>query len=218
MNGDTNWILIFTALASIFSFLALLTEYYYRVHRPRAKDKEEKRDKIYKPLRKDLDALVESVRAREPFSPPFNWKTVEGDVSSQLFGRLQKLFEEETGNYHKWLKHNQDFIRFEGYFYLKSQLPKLEKEFKSLGVGGLEFELHKSIVAPLLEGEKITLRWLEDNSPELHENLMKCESHKKLKRLLDYLNEENPCIVAFRKAEQDLLQSAKELKCDLKSF
>ena len=216
MNGNIG--LVFTALLAIFGFFGLLMEYYYRVHRPREKDKKQKRNEVYKPLLKDVDVLIESVRVKEPFSPPFNWKTVEGKVSSQLFRRLQKLFQEKADNYYKWLEHNRNFIRFKGYFYLKSHLPELEEEFKNLGFGGLEFQLYESIVMPLLESEKITLRWLEDNRPELHENLMKCQSYKKLKRLLDYLNKENPCIVPFRKAEQDLLQSAKELKNELKSF
>lgn len=216
MNGNIG--LVSTALLAIFGFFGLLMEYYYRVHRPREKDKKQKRNEIYKPLLKDVDVLIASVRVKEPFSAPFNWKTVEGKVSSQLFRRLQKLFQEKADNYYKWLQHNKDFIRFKGYFFLNFQLSELQEEFHSLGVGGLEYDLYNSIVTPILKGKKITLKWIEDNNPKLHENLMKCQSYKKLKRLLDYLNEENPCIVPFRKAEQDLLQSAKELKNELKSF
>lgn len=190
--------------------------YYYRVYRTRAKDKEQKRNEIYKPLLKDIDALIESVRVKKLFGPPFNWKTVEDKVSTQLYGRLQKLFQEKVDNYHQWLEHNQNFIRFKGYFYLKSHLPELEEEFKSLGFGGLEFQLYESIIIPLLEGEKITLRWLEDNRPELHENLIKCASYKKIKRLFNWLNKEDPCIVSLRKTEQDLLQLAEELRVELK--
>lgn len=216
MNID--WSLVFLALTTIFSFFVMLMEYYYRVYRPRAKDKEQKRSEIYKPLLMDVDALIEIVRAKKFFSPPFNWKTVEDKVSTDLFMRLQKLFQEKVDNYHKLLKHNNDFIRFKGYYYLNSHLPELQEEYKSKGFGGLEFQLYESIIIPLLEGEKITLRWLEDKRPELHETLMKCQNYKKLKRLLDYLNEENSSIVPFRRAEQDLLQLAKKMKDEFKSF
>lgn len=213
-----DWTLALGVLSAIFTFCILLTQVYSRVYIPREKAKETKRKEIYKPLLKDIDALIEKVRKKEPFNPPFNWKTVEEKVSAQLYRRLQNLFQENVDNYHNLLQHNKDFIRFKGYFFLNSQLSELQEEFHSLGVGGLEYELYNSIVTPILKGKKITLKWIEDNNPKLYEHLMKCQSYKKLKRLLDYLNKENPCIVPFRKAEQDLLQSAKELKNELKSF
>ena len=218
LNGNPDWSLVFAVLTAVFSFCALLTEIYYRVYRTRTKDKEQKRKEVYKPLLTDIDVLVEKVRKKEVFSPPFNWKTVEEKVSTRLYGKLQKLFQEKVDNYYKLLKHNQNFIRYFGYFYLNSNLSKLQKEYLGLGVGGLEFELYESIVTPILEGEKITLRWLEDNKPELYENLAKCPSYKTLKGLLDWLNEENPCIASLRKAEQDVLKSAEELKVELKKF
>lgn len=213
-----DWNLILTALSVIFSFCVLLTAIYYRVYIPREKAKEEKRVGIYKPLLKDVDALIEKVGERKAFSPPFNWKTVEDKVSTYLYVRLQKLFEDKYENYFKLLQHNQNFIRYEGYFYLNYHLSELQKEFKSLGVGALEYELYNTIVTSVLEGEKITLNWIEENNPELYEHLTRCPSYKKLKTLLDWLNEENPCIVSLRMAERDLLNYAEELKDELKKF
>jgi predicted nucleotidyltransferase len=139
-------------------------------------------------------------------------------VSTQLFEKLQKLFQDKVGDYYKLLEHNQNFIRFQGYFYLNSHLSELQEEYQSLGVGSLEFELYESVLTPILENEKITLRWLEDNKSELYENLTKCPSYKKLKTLLDWLNDENPSSENLRKAEQELIQSAEELKNELRKF
>lgn len=218
MNGNVEWSFVFTAVLVIFAFLGLLMEYYYRIYRPREKDKEQKRNGIYKPLLNDVDTLIANVKEKKPYGAPFNWKTVEDRVSTQLYGRLQNLFLEKVDNYYKLLEHNQNFVRFSSYFYLKAHLSELDEEFKNLGVGALEFELYDSMVTPILNGKKITLRELEDKKPELYENLAKCASFKKFKELLCGLNEENPCIESLRKAEQDLLQSAIELKNELKSF
>lgn len=73
-------------------------------------------------------------------------------------------------------------------------------------------------VTPILEREKITLGWLEDNNFELSTILKKCSSYEKLKSLLDWINEENPSIISFRKTEQDLLQLAEKMKAELKKF
>jgi len=218
LDGNIDWGLVLGTISAVFTFVILLTQYYSRVYVPRRKDKEEKRNTIYKPLLMDIGALIEKVRKREVFNPPFEWKSVEGKVSAQLYSKLQELFQEKTDNYHKWLKNNQDFIRFKGYFYLKSNLSDLEKEFLSLGEGALEYELYNSITSPVLEGEKVSLKWIEDNRPEFYERLTKCPSHKKLKTLLNWLNEENPSVVSLRKAEQDLLQLAENLRIRIGEF
>lgn len=165
-----------------------------------------------------MDALIEKVTKKEKFSPPFNWKTIEDKVSTQLYEKLQRLFEEKYDYYYKLLQHNQIFVRFKNYFYLNSSLSELQEEFRKLGFGKLEYELYESIVTLILEGEKITLRWLEEKKTELYEKLEKCPSYKKTKKLFDWLNEENPSIISFRRVTQDLLQSAKELEHELKSF
>jgi len=218
LSENVNWSLVFTALATVFSFIAAITEIYYRVHIPRTKDKERKREDIYKPLLKDVDALIESIEKRTKFSPPFNWRTVEEKVSPKFFEKLNDLFDVRADRYYKLLEHNREFVRLQVYFYLDKNLENLKTEFKNLGVGGLESELYQVIVSPILEGEKISLRWLEDNKPELFENLKKCPSCKNIKSLLDWLNEESPCGIYYKNAEHDLLQSAEKIKRELKRF
>lgn len=217
LNGTVDWNLIFTALLVIFGFFGLLMEYYYRVHRPREKDKEQKRNGIYKQLLNDIDTVLEKVDQKEPVTTPFNWKTVEGNVSTKLYDKFVKLYD-EVDYYHKLLQHCKNFVRFKGFFYLKNHLSELEEEFRRLGVGALEYDLYDSIMKPLLQDEKITLRWLEEKKPELYANLEKCPSYKKLKNLLDWLNEENPCFISLRKIVQNLLNSAENLKAEVKSF
>lgn len=114
------------------------------------------------------------------------------------------------------LEHHRNFVRFKGYFYLNSHLSKLQEEYRKLGVGSLEFILYKSVVTPILEGEKITLRWLEDHNSNLYENLTKCSRHKKIRNLFEWLNEENPSIKNLKRAEQELLQLTKEVKDKLR--
>ena len=218
MLENTDLILLFTALTTIFSLGAFLTEYYYRVHRPRAKDKEQKRGEIYKPLLNNIEKLIEKVRAKEEFRDIFNWRTVEERVSAHLYVKLERVFQEKVDKYNSLLKHNQDFIRFKGYYYLNAHLPELQKEYLSLGVGGLEFDLYEIIVKPILESQKISLRWLEEHKPDLYEHLTKCPKYKRIKDLFSWMNEEIPSVITFRNVEQDLLQSAKELKNELESF
>lgn len=213
-----DWALALGVLSAIFTFCILLTQYYSRVHVPRRKDKEQKREQIYKPIIRNVDALVEAVKEKKEFREQFNWKTVEGKVSRELYKKLQKLFEEKVDIYHKWLKHNRDFIRFQGSFYLDSSLPELEGEFRKLGAGKLEYELYNSIITSLLQGKKITLKLLEDSKPDFFHNLAKCPNHKELKKLLDWLNEDTPAMESLREAEQDLLKYADELKIELKKF
>ena len=101
---------------------------------------------------------------------------------------------------------------------MKNHLSELEAEFRSLGVGALEHELYDLIVKPILQCDQITLGLLEEKKPEFYTNFEKCLSYKKLKKLLDWLNEENPCLLSFRKTEQNLLQLTEDLKDELKSF
>lgn len=218
MNGNVEWSLVFTAILVIIGFFGLLMEYYYRVHRPREKDKEQKRNEIYRPLIKDVEALLERVRKREPFSPPFNWETVEEKVSAKLYSKLQKLFRDDASSYYNLLAHNQDFIRFKAYSYLHEHLAELEKEYHSLGAGVLEYEIYTAIVSPILEGEKVSLKLIEERKPKLYEYLLQCESHKKLKDLLDYMNKENPCLKYLEASEQDLLMSAEKMREELKKY
>ena len=121
------------------------------------KARDEKREKIYKPLLQDVDALTESVKKRKNFSAPFNWKTVEENVSPKLFEGLTELFEVKAGSWYNLLEHNREFIRLECYFYLDKNIENLQKEFKELGVGALESELYEAIVTPILEREKSLL-------------------------------------------------------------
>ncbi len=218
LNGNSDWGLVLTALLVVIASFGLLMEYYYRVHRPREKDKEQKRNEIYKPLVNNLNILIERVKQKEAVITPFDWKTVEDKVPAQLFERIQNLYEDKVDYYQRLSQHIKDFIRYKICFDLNSYLSGLQEEFHKLGVGKLEYELFNSIVTPIMDGEKITLRWLEENKPELYENLEKCPNHKRLKELLDSLNEENPCIMSFRKIVHDLLQSTKEIEDKMKSF
>jgi hypothetical protein len=218
LNGNPDWGLILGAISAVFTFLLFLTQYYSRVYIPRRKDKEEKRNLIYKPLLMDVDSLIERVSKREVFGPPFNWKTVEGKVCAQLYRRLEELFQEKTNNYHRLLKHNQEFIRFRSYFYLYNNLSDFEKEFRSLGVGLLEYDLYNTILDPILEGRKVSLELIEENNPKLYEHLVKCPSYKKLKDLFDQFSEEDPCLIPLRNIEKDLLEQAEKLKVRLKDF
>lgn len=218
MNGNPDWGLVLGVISAVFTFFILLTQYYSRVYIPRKKEKEEKSNAIYKPLLMDIDVLVEKVRKREVFNTPFDWKTVEGKISAQLYRRFQELFQEKTDNYYRLLKHNQDFVRFESYFYLNNNLSDLQKEFQSLGVGALEYELYNSIVSPVLEGEKVSVKWIEDNHPELYEHLTRCPSYKKINNLLNWLNEKSPSLISLRNAEKDLLEQAEKLKARLKEL
>lgn len=213
-----DWALALGVLSAIFTFCILLTQYFSRVHVPRRKDKEQKREQIYNPIIRNVDALVEAVKEKKEFREQFNWKTVEGKVSIELYKKLQKLFEEKVDMYHKWLKHNKDFIRFQGSFYLGSSLPELEGEFRKLGVGRLEYELYDSIMTSLLEGKQITLKLLEDSKPDFFNNLSKCPSYKELKKVLDWLNEDTPAMESLREAEQGLLKYVAELRVELKKF
>lgn len=218
MAENLDWGLILGAISAVFTFLLLLTQYYSKVYIPRKKDKEEKRNLIYKPLLKDVDSLIESVTKKEPLKLPFNWKTVEEKVSPKLYGKLQKLFQDDASTYYNLLAHNQDFIRFKAYFYLYEHLSELEKEYHSLGVGALEYEIYDAIVTPILEGEKVTLKLIEERKPKLYEYLLQCKSYKKLKNLLDYLNKENPCLEYLKASEQDLLIFAEKIRKELKKY
>jgi len=215
---NVDWALIIASIAAIFTAITAITGLYRLVYVPKTKDKERKREDTYKPLLQDVDALIESVKKRVNFGAPFNWKTVEERVSPKLFEKLEELFEVKADRWYRLLEHNREFVRFRCYFYLDKNLENLQKEFKALGVGALEYELYQAIVTPVLEGEKISLRWLEDNKPELFENLKKCQSYKSIKNLLDCINAESPCLIFYKNAEQDLLQSAEKMKRELKKF
>lgn len=218
MSENVNLGLILTVLTTIFSFIAAITEIYYRVYVPRSKEKEIKRETFYKQLLDDVDALIESVQKRQEFHEPFNWRTVQRKVSPRLFERLTDLFEVKAKRWYNLLEHNREFIRLQCYFYLDKNLESLKTEFKNLGVGALESELHQAIATPILEGEKISFRWLEDKKPDLFENLKKCPSYKKIKDLLDWLNKDSACYVFYKNAEKDLVQSVNEMKFELKRF
>jgi len=215
---NVNWTLVFAAIAAIAGSIAAAIQVYSKVYVPRSKEKEIKRETFYKQLLDDVDALIESVQKRQEFHELFNWRTVERKVSPRLFERLTDLFEVKAKHWYNLLEHNREFIRLKCYFYLDKNLESLETEFKSLGVGALEFELFQAIATPILEGEKISFRWLDDNKPDLFENLKKCPSYKKIKALLDWLNKESPCYVFYKNAEKDLMQSVNEMKLELKRF
>ena len=218
MFETVNWTLVFTALTAIFSFIAAITEIYYRVYIPRSKDKDKKREDVYKPLLNDVDVLIASVKKREKFSEVFNWKTVKEKVSPKFFEKLKELFEVKAHLWYKLLEHNRDFLRYQCYFYVNTNLENLQKEFGSLGSGNLGNVMFEVTDKPLIESEKISLRWLEDNQPELFELLKKCASYKSLKSLFDWINVESPCLVYYKNAEQDLMQSAQKMRNELKSF
>ena len=205
-------------IAAIFTAITAITGVYRFVYIPKMKARDEKREKIYKPLLQDVDALTESVKKRKNFSAPFNWKTVEENVSPKLFEGLTELFEVKASSWYKLLEHNRDFVRLQCYFYLDKNIENLQKEFKELGVGALESELYEAIVTPILEREKISLRWLEDNKNVLFENLKKCPSYKNINNLLDWVNKESPCLIFYKNAEKSLLQSVQKMRSELKSF
>ena len=216
MIETVNWTLLFTALTAIFSFIAAITEIYYRVYIPKSKEKEKKREDVYKPLLNDVDALIISIKKREKFSEVFNWKTVEEKVSPKLFEKLKELFEVKADRWYKLLEHNREFVRFQCYFIANNSLENLPTEFKNLGAGNLGLVLYEAVGTRVLEGEKISLRWLEDNESDLLETLKKCPSYKNIKNFLDWINVESPCLIYSKNAEQDLLQSIQKMRTELK--
>lgn len=208
--------LIVATIGVFIAFCTLVIAYYTKIHIKRKKDKEQKREEIYKPLLSEIDDLIEKVKNKERFTPSI-LKKVEGKISSNIYERLQKI-SQETNNYYELLKQNKDFLRFKNYFYLTYHLPDLKREYHSLGMGSLEFELYGVIVTPILDGESITLAWIRDNNREFFKRLLKCPSYEKLDELLKWLSEKNPYVQYVEEAQQNLLQSAENLKIELKKF
>ncbi len=218
MIENINWTLIIAAIAAIMTSIAALIQVYSKVYVPRSKDKERKREEIYKPLLNDVNALIISIKKREKFREVFDWKTVEEKVSPKLFEKLKELFEVKADRWYKLLEHNREFVRFQCYFIANNSLENLPTEFKNLGAGNLGVVLYEAVGARILEGEKISLRWLEDNNPDLLETLKKCPSYKNIKNFMDWINVESPCLVYSKNAEEDLLQSAQKMISEVKSF
>ena len=211
-----EWTLILTAIGILIAFCALVIGYYSKVHIHKRKEKEQKREEIYKPLLSNITLIIEGIKKRDGYVPDF-WESLEGKVSPKLYEKL-KIFHNSADDYFKLLKHNQDFIRYKIYFYWNYHLPDLEKECNGLGLGNSEYNLYTSIVTPILNGEIVTLDWIKNNKKDFYKRLLQCPHYEKLEELLKWLKDENPCIQSLGKAEQELLQSAEKLKLELEKF
>lgn len=180
-----------------------------------SKEKEE----VYKPLRRDVEKLIERVRMLdgvEPLEQPLTfWKETEGRISSNLYSKLENLFEKEFREYCDWLKTSKDFIRYKIYFYVNMHIKKLKEEYEGLGVGSFEYNLYSSLVIPVIRGDNISVTWFEEHNPNLWENIIKCPHSKDIRSLLEWLKERNPCIETLRKTQSDLIKLAENLRDEL---
>ena len=208
-----------TAILAIGSIGSLIVTFYRWVYCPHKEKIAREKEEIYKPLYRDIEILTKSVknfeeeRCGQHF--PF-WKTLEGKASSDLYSKLEELFEKRFREYCSWLKASQNFIRYTIYFYVDMHLRKLDEEFKNLGVGSFEYKLYSSLVLPILYGESMSLAWFKEHDLSLWEDIEKCPHSKDIRNLFKWLKEHNPCIESVRESRKDLIKLAENLKDELK--
>jgi len=178
----------------------------------RSKDKEE----IYKPLRQDVEKLVDSVKDFKSYEKPLTfWKDMEGRISFSFYSKLEDIFEKRFKEYSNWLKASQEFIRYKIYFLVNNYLNKLQKEYEDLGVGSFENHLYESLSMPVIRGDALSIPWFEEYDPKLWVNIVKCAHSEDIRRLLEWLREPNPCIESLKRAQSDLIKLAETLKDEL---
>jgi hypothetical protein len=186
------------------------------------KTSSEEKEDIYKPLRRDVEKLIERVRmlgliedcisSQQPLT---FWKELEGRIPSNFYSELEDIFETRLKEYYGWLRASKNFIRYKIYFYVNMQLDKLQEEYKGLGVGSFEYHLYSSLVIPVIHGDDVSVAWFEGHDPNLWENIEKCPHSKDIRTLLEWLKERNPCIETLRKNQSDLIKLAENLRDEL---
>ncbi|MCJ7635847.1 hypothetical protein MUP77_26085 [Candidatus Bathyarchaeota archaeon] len=214
-----DWSVILTTIAAIGTMGSFIVGFYRWVYCRHKERTTREKEEIYKPLHRDIETLVNSTKNFEEEKceqPLAFWKSLWGKVPSDLYSRLEGLFEKRFREYCNWLKASQDFIRYKIYFYVTMHLTKLDGEFKNLGVGSFEYKLYGSLMSPILHGESISLTWFKEHDLSLWEEVERCPHSKDIRNLLEWLKEHNPCIESLRKAQKDLLKSAETLSDELK--
>lgn len=214
-----DWTIIVTIIASVGTIGTFIVMVYRWVYCRHKEKKFREKEEIYKPLYRDIEILINSVKNFEDErcgQPLAFWKTVWGKVPYNLYSKLEELFEKRFKEYCDWLKASRDFIRYKIYFNINMHLKKLDEEFRNLGVGSFEYKIYNSLVLSILHGENMSLHWFKEHDLNLWEDIEKCPHSKGIRNLLEWLKEYNPCIESLRKTQSDLIKFAESLKDELK--
>lgn len=188
----------------------------------RAEASVKEKEEIWKPLRGDVEKLIEHVHALslpEEFmgslQPLVFWKKLEGKIPFSFYSMLENIFETKLKEYYDWLRASKNFIRYQINFHVDNQLNKLQEEYERLGVGLFEYHLYNSLVIPVIHGDNLSLAWFKEHDVALWENIEKCPHSEHIHILFEWLKQRNPCIETLRKTQSDLIKLAENLRDEL---
>jgi len=200
-----DWFVFFIAIGAIGS---LIIEFYYRIYRERKKTE----GIFLNPL---LESISSSKKQIEQYYIPsfialsklFNSSEVTGTLIN-----LKKDLEHSVETYRVWLSEANEFIRGSIWYIVYRQGTvgnMLAKEYEKEGCGSLGDMLIQFLAHPILEGQKITIGWFNDNvdvEEKYIEAIKKCEHHRDFKDILGSIDKiKDHQILKKLKEERDLL-------------
>lgn len=157
-----DWIVFFIAIGAIGAIGSLIIEFYYRIYRERKKTE----GIFLNPL---LESISSSKKQIEQYHIPsftslstlFN----KSEVTRTLMN-LKEDLEHSVETYNIWLMEAHDFIRGSIWYIIYRQGTvgnMLATEYEKKGCGDLGEILIQFLAHPILEGQKITVGWFNDN-------------------------------------------------------
>lgn len=208
-----DWVLyIIYSLTAIGSIVVAIITYYRWIYYPKRERQDRIKNIFLKPLLKIIFSLKEkieqySIPGINPLSKLFDEQSSE--VTNELT-TLKENLEYSIETYRVWLHEANDFIRgriWHIVYYQGTVGNVLATEYEEKGVGSLGDVLASSLSTRILEGQKITISWFNDNVSEKYTEAIKnCKHNQDFKDILGSIDKirDRPVLEKLRQ-ERDLL-------------
>lgn len=223
-----DWSII-VGIGGIAAIIGVIIEACYRIPkilRERKFHKISERKEIYEPLLREVESLENSIKNFSENSDKVSigqsrtsfLRTIKGKIPTNLYKKIEFLFEKQYGEFHDWLIHNEEFIKFKIQVDIDERFSELRDEFKALGIGVLEDKIYNEICLPIMKEENISLRWLEDHNREFYNKLKKCSHFDEVEALFNWLKKPDPAIKFLKEKQSILLSLVQEIEREIKKI
>ncbi|MCK5261455.1 MAG: hypothetical protein KAJ44_04685 [Thermoplasmatales archaeon] len=220
-----EWVLyIIYSLIAVGTIASAIITYYKWIYYPKREKRERIKNIFLRPLLKIIPSLKEeieqySIPNLDPLSKLFDKHNSE--VTNELT-TLKGDLERRIETYRDWLSEANDFISGRIWYIVYYQGivgNKLATEYEEKGIGSLGHDLVRFLATPILEGQKITISWFNDNVSEKYTEAIKnCKRYQDFKNTLGLIDKirERQVLKKLREERDFLLKYLDETVSRLK--